>query len=85
MSSQFLSTFWFTAEDPILSEALCWVKDFIFHRQPKVTGPRVVCSYHQSVAKLKEVIHCWKVDVDNIDDEDPHDIQIIESEGEHAH
>ena len=37
-----------------------------------------------SVAKLKEAVHCWNIDVENIDDEDPHDIQIIKSEGEHA-
>jgi hypothetical protein len=34
--------------------------------------------------KLKEVVHCWKIDVDNIDDDDPHGIQIKESEGGHT-
>jgi hypothetical protein len=33
---------------------------------------------------MKEVVHCWKVDVDNIDDDDPQGIQIKESEGEHV-
>jgi hypothetical protein len=36
------------------------------------------------VAKLKEVVHCWKIDVDNVDDDDPRGIQIKESEGEHT-
>jgi hypothetical protein len=81
---QFHLTFNFTIEDPTQREALHQIKDFIFHRQPKEATPRVVCSYHQSVEKLKEAVHCWKIDVDNIDDDDPHDIQIKESEGEHA-
>jgi hypothetical protein len=38
--------------------------------------------YHQPVEKLKEVVHCWKVEVDDIDDDDPRGIQIKESEGE---
>jgi len=33
---------------------------------------------------MKEVVHCWKVDVNNIDDDDPQVIEIKESEGEHA-
>jgi hypothetical protein len=52
-------------------EVLHQIKDFIFHRQPKEATPRVVCSYHQLVEKLKEAVHCWKIDVDNIDDDDP--------------
>jgi hypothetical protein len=36
------------------------------------------------VEELKEVVHCWKIDVDNIDDDDLHDIHIKESEGECA-
>jgi hypothetical protein len=32
---------------------------------------------------MKEVVHFWKVDVDNIDDEDLQGIKIKESEGEH--
>jgi hypothetical protein len=34
--------------------------------------------------KLKEAVHCWKIDVDNVDDDDPCDIQIKESEGENT-
>ena len=84
MSSQFLSTFRFTTEDPTLGEAICWVKDFIFHCQPKTVGPIVVYYYHQLMAKLKEFIHSGKVDVGNIDDKDPRDIQNIESKGENT-
>jgi len=39
----------------------------------------VVCLYQQLVEKIKETIHCWKVDVD---DDDPHDIPIKDSKGE---
>jgi hypothetical protein len=38
--------------------------------------------YHHPMEKLKEAVHCWKIDVENIDDEDPHGIQIGEFEGE---
>jgi hypothetical protein len=82
MSSQFCLTFSFTTEDLAQREALLWIKDFIFHRQPKEATPRVVCSYHQPVEKLKEAVHCWKIDVDNVDDDDPRGIQIKESKGE---
>jgi hypothetical protein len=34
------------------------------------------------VEKVKEVEHCCKIDVYNVDDDDPRDIQIKESEGE---
>jgi hypothetical protein len=44
----------------------------------------VVYLYHQSLEELKEAVHCWKIDVDNIDDDDLHDIHIKESEGECA-
>jgi hypothetical protein len=81
---QFHLTFNFTIEYPTQKEVLHQIKDFIFHRQPKEATPMVVYSYHQSVEELKEAVHCWKIDVDNIDDDDLHDIHIKESEGECA-
>jgi len=78
MSSQFLSTFHCTTEDMTHREVLHHIKDFILHRYPKVIAPGVACSYHQSVEKLKEVVHCWNINVENIDDDDPHDLQIKE-------
>jgi len=54
------------------TEALHQIKEFISHWKPKDTVPRVVLSYHQSVEKMKEAVHCWKIDVDNINENDPH-------------
>jgi hypothetical protein len=56
------------------SEAFCLVKEFIFHQQPKAIGAIVVCSYYQSMEKLKEAVNCWKINANNIDDEDTHNI-----------
>jgi hypothetical protein len=36
------------------------------------------------MAKLKEVVHRWKIEMDNIDNDDPCDVQIQESEREHT-
>jgi hypothetical protein len=76
VSSTFFSTFRFTTEDLAQREALCRIKNFIFHLQPKNTTPKAVCSYHQPMEKMKEVVHCWKVEVDDIDDDDPRGIHI---------
>jgi hypothetical protein len=84
MSSMFCLTFSFTTHDLVQREALVRIKYFIFHRQPKETTPRVVCSYHHPVSKLKEAVRCCKIDMDNIDDEDPREIHIKESKGEHT-
>jgi hypothetical protein len=78
----FVQHFCFTIEDPAQKEVLLWIKYFIFHRQLKDATPKVVCSYHQLVAKLKEVVHCWKIEVDDVDDNDPRGIQIKESKGQ---
>jgi hypothetical protein len=74
VSSQYFLTFSFTAENLVQREALLQIKYFIFHRKLKEATPRVVFSYHQSMEKLIEIVHCWKIKVDNIDDDDPHDI-----------
>ena len=38
--------------------------------------------YHQLVEKLKEVVHYWKFEVDDIDDDESQGIQLKEFEGE---
>jgi hypothetical protein len=45
---------------------------------------KVVYAYHQPMEKLKEVVHCWKIESDDIDEDDPRGIQIKETEGEHV-
>jgi len=40
--------------------------------------------YHHPVEKMKEVIHYWKVEDGDIDDNDPQGIRIKEFEGECA-
>jgi hydroxymethylpyrimidine pyrophosphatase-like HAD family hydrolase len=81
---QFCSTFYFTTQDLSQRKALLQIKEFIFHQQLKESKARVIYSYHWPVEKMKEEVHCWKVDVDNIDDKEPQGIQINKSEGEHA-
>jgi hypothetical protein len=76
VSSQFCLKFSFTTEYLAQREDLLRIKYFIFHWHPKETTPKVVYSYHKSVVKLKEAIHCWKIHVDNVDDDDPCDIHI---------
>jgi hypothetical protein len=71
MSSQFCSTFIFTVEYLAQREMLHWIKDFVFHQQPKDTAPMVICLYHHSMEKLKEEVHCWKIDVEKIYNDDP--------------
>jgi hypothetical protein len=63
-------------------EALLRIKDFIFHRQPKDTMPKVIFTYHKPMEKLKQVVHCWKIDSDDVEEDDPRGVQINEFEGE---
>jgi hypothetical protein len=44
----------------------------------------VVCPYHHLITKIKEVVHCWKINVDNVDDDDPRRLYIKETKGECA-
>ena len=84
MTSQFISTFWFALDDLVLNETLGLVKEFIFYCYPKYDILPWVFSYHHLVAKMKEAVHCWKIDMDNIDDDNPYGIHLWESEGEHT-
>ena len=72
------------AKIPTQKEALLRIKDFIFHGQPKNTMPIVIYSYHKPMEKLKQVIHYWKIDNDNVDEYNPKGVQINENEGEHG-
>jgi hypothetical protein len=64
-------TFSFTVEIPMQREALLRIKDFIFHHQPENTMPKFICAYHKPMEKLKWVVHCWKIDNDDVDEDDP--------------
>jgi hypothetical protein len=82
MTGWYFTMFNFTAESPTQKEALLWIKDFIFHPQLKEAMPKVVCVYHQPMKKLKEVVHCLKVESDDIDEDDPRCIQIKETKAD---
>jgi hypothetical protein len=36
------------------------------------------------MSKMKEAVHCWKINTENIDNDDPCGVYIWESQGEHA-
>jgi hypothetical protein len=74
----------FHGQIPVQKEALLQIKDFIFHHQPKDATSKVVCAYHKPMEKLKEAVHCWKIESDDVDEDDPRGIQIKETKGEHV-
>jgi len=74
MSSQFFLKSIFMEGNLAQRAALLYIKYFVFPRHPKEATYRVVCSYHRWVEKMKEDIHFWKVDVNDIDDDDPRGI-----------
>jgi hypothetical protein len=43
---------------------------------------KVVCTYHKLMEKLKELVHYWKIESGNVDEDDPRGIQINETKGE---
>jgi hypothetical protein len=56
------------------------------HLPPSIEGCHTqgCLAYHQLMEKLKEVVHCWKIESDDIDEDDLRGIQIKETEGEHV-
>jgi hypothetical protein len=66
----------------VQKDALLLIKYSIFHRQLKDAMSKVPYTYHKLMENLKEVVHCWKIESNDIDEDDLGGIQIKEIEGE---
>jgi hypothetical protein len=80
LQQNFTFTFSFEHENPNIDATLKQIRGLIFIKEPKV---ELMIEYQQQNKQtVKELLSCYHVQEEAPYEEDPHNIQIIEVEGE---
>jgi hypothetical protein len=80
LQQNFIVTFSFEHENPNMDSKLKQIRGEIFIQETEV---EIITKYQQQNRKIvKELLSCYHVQEEALDEDDPHNIQITEIEGE---
>jgi hypothetical protein len=80
LQQNFTVTFSFEHENPSIDTALKWIRNVIFIEELEVEAITEVQQRNKKI--VKDLLSCYHVQEEALDEDDPHDIQIGEVEGE---
>jgi hypothetical protein len=60
------------------------IENYIFNYQCKDSGKNIVYAYHKLIVKLNQPVYFWKVDRNNMQEEDSQRLQVNETEGKNS-
>jgi hypothetical protein len=83
LTRNFKVNFSFEDDAPLIKSSLYVIKNDIFSLEDSIRLV-LVCSTHRYYATIEKVLHCYNViEEDKEEDEDPRNVQIPKTKGEH--